>query len=167
MERAQAAADRETSPAGRVDRAALRQLLRRHAEELTQVAAAFGDAHGLHQTDVAALAAIARSPSAIGPAALAEALRLSRPATTALLDRLEAVGHVVRRPDPRDRRRVTVELQPEAQALAAAFFGPLGDAYERVMDAYDDDELRVVERFLRDAIDVGVAARERLSGPAG
>lgn len=142
-----------------VDRSVLRQLLRRHAEELTRIATAFGDAHGLHQTDVAALAAIAQAPEPIGPAALADTLRLSRPATTAVLDRLETVGHVLRRPDPADRRRSIVELQPEAHELAAAFFGPLGDAYERAMDAYGEDDLRVVERFLRDVIEVSVTAR--------
>jgi DNA-binding MarR family transcriptional regulator len=145
-----------------VDRGALRQLLRRHSEELTRIAAAFGAAHGLHQTDVAALAVIAQAPTPLGPAALADALQLSRPATTALLDRLEGVGHVVRRADPADRRRAIVELQPTAHELAAAFFGPLGNAYEQAMDDYSDDELRVVHRFLQDVIDVSVATRERL-----
>lgn len=148
-----------------VDRGALRQLLRRQSEELTRIATAFGDANGLHPTDVAALAAIAQAPTPMGPAALADALRLSRPATTALLDRLEAVGHVARRADPEDRRRAIVELQPTAHELAAAFFGPLGDAYERAMGDYTDDELRVVHRFLEDVIAVSVAARERVAPP--
>lgn len=41
---------------------------------------------------------------------LADRIRLSRPALTALVDRLEATGWVTRRNDPGDRRRVVVEL---------------------------------------------------------
>ena len=62
--------------------------MRRQSEEAIRFAAVFGEAHGLHETDVAALAAIAHATDAgapLGPAALAAALNLSRPATTALL----------------------------------------------------------------------------------
>ncbi len=145
----------------------VRALLRRQSEEASRLAVAFGGAHGMHQTDVAALAAIAESRAPLGPATLARALRLSRPATTALIDRLEQGGHVLRRPDPDDRRRTILELQPAAHALAAAFFGPLGDAYQAAMGRYDLAELQVVARFLQDVIDVTVAARERIEIPAG
>lgn len=144
-------------------RAALRQLLRRQSEEAIRFSAIFGDTHRLHQTDVAALTAIAeasRAGSPLGPARLAETLRLSRPATTALLDRLEAGGHIQRHPDPSDRRRTLVELQPRAQQLASEFFGALGDAYSAVMADFEDDELETVASFLeaiiRATIDTGV-----------
>lgn len=155
-------------PADPAPRAALRQLLRQQSEEAIRFSAVFGDTHRLHQTDVAALAAIAeasRAGSPFGPARLAAALHLSRPATTALLDRLEAAGHVQRRPDPSDRRRTIVELQPRAQQLASEFFGALGDAYSAVMARFDDAELEVVATFLEAIIDATVETRVALAPP--
>lgn len=147
-------------------RAALRALLRRQSEEAVRFSAVFAEAHRLHQTDVAALAAIAeasRSNDPLGPARLAEALHLSRPATTALLDRLEAAGHVRRRPDPSDRRRTIVELEPRAQELASAFFGALGESYTAVMARFDDQELEVVASFLAAIIEATVTTRVALA----
>ncbi len=151
------------------DHPALLQLLRQQSEEAIRFSAVFGERHGLHQTDVAALAAIAQAAAAdapLGPAALAGTLHLSRPATTALLDRLEHAGHIVRRPDPTDRRRTTVELQPAASELAAAFFGPLGAAYEQAMRRYSAKDLRIVAAFIQDIIDATVTTRSRLAETA-
>lgn len=156
-------------PADPTPRAALRHLLRRQSEEAIRFSAVFGDTHRLHQTDVAALAAIAeasRAGSPLGPARLATALHLSRPATTALLDRLEAAAHIQRRPDPSDRRRTIIELEPRAQELASEFFGALGDSYTAVMARFDDAELEVVATFLSAIIDATVATREALAPPA-
>lgn len=52
------------------------------------------------------------------PADLAERLRVSRAAITALLDGLEAEGLVARRPDPRDRRARRVVLTRAGRARA-------------------------------------------------
>ena len=149
-------------------RAALRQLLRKQSEEAIRFSAVFGDAHQLHQTDVAALAAIAEASRAgdpLGPARLAQVLHLSRPATTALLDRLQAAGHIRRRPDPSDRRRSIVELEPRAQELASEFFGALGDSYTAVMAQFADDEIETVAAFLTAVIDATVATRLALAPP--
>ena len=148
------------------DRTALLHLLRRQSEEAIRFAAVFGETHGLHQTDVSALAAIAHATSTgtpLGPGALAETLHLSRPATTALLDRLEQAGHVVRRPDPADRRRSVLEMQPGANALAAAFFGPLGEAFGRAIERYTPEQLEVVASFLQDVTDATIRTREALT----
>jgi DNA-binding MarR family transcriptional regulator len=147
------------------DRPALLDLLRRQSEEAIRFAAVFGETHDLHQTDVSALAAIAHgaaSGTPLGPAALARTLHLSRPATTALLDRLEQAGHILRRPDPDDRRRTVLEMQPAANALAGEFFGPLGAAFGRAMEGYTPEQLDVVAAFLRDVIDATVSTREAL-----
>lgn len=151
-----------------VDRRALLRLLRRQSEEAVRFSAAFGAVHGLHQTDVSALAAISQASAAgapLGPARLAEALRLSRPATTALVDRLERAGHVVRRPDPADRRRTVLEMQPRADEVAAAFFGPLGKAYGAVMDRFSPAELLVVQAFLEGVTEATVRTREQVQPP--
>lgn len=145
-------------------------LLRRQSEEAVRFSAVFGTTHNLHQTDVSALAAIAQASAdgaPIGPAKLAETLHLSRPATTALVDRLEAVGHVVRHPDPGDRRRTTLEMQPAALELAGAFFGRLGMAYAEVMDRFSPEDLEVVASFMEAIVEATVHTREALSGGDG
>jgi DNA-binding MarR family transcriptional regulator len=130
-------------------------LLRRFAEESARLTAVFGDAHGLYSRDLAALAAIAQAAQAgrpLGPARLAAALHLSPSATTTLIDRLETAGHLVRRPDPRDRRRTVLEMQPQALEIASAFFEPLSVALDEVMDHYGAEQLTVVATFLEEAV---------------
>ena len=133
------------------DREAVASLLRRFAEESARLTSIFGDAHGLYRRDLAALAAIAEGSQTgrpLGPARLAEALQLSPSATTTLIDRLEAAGHLVRRPDPLDRRRIVLDMQPQALAVAAAFFEPLSFALDEVMDRYTATELAMIAGFL-------------------
>ncbi len=152
----------QTDPVGR---AKLLKLLQRQSEEAVRLAAVFGEVHGLHQTDVAALAVIAEATETgvpIGPGALSATLHLSPPATSALLDRLENAGHVIRRRDPDDRRRAILEIQPEASELASAFFGPLGAAFERAMDRYTPQDLKIIAAFLADMTDATIRTREQL-----
>ncbi len=148
------------------DPAQLTWLLRRFAEECGRLTAIFGDAHGLHARDLSALATIAdgvRADHPLGPARLAEALCLSPSATTALLDRLERAGHLVRRPDPRDRRRVMLEMQPQALDVAAAFFAPLGVALERVMRRYTGEQMELITEFLEAAVGAATDAARCLT----
>lgn len=58
------------------------------------------------------------APAGLRPAELAERLRVSRAATTALLDGLEAEGLVARRADPDDRRARRVVLTRAGRARA-------------------------------------------------
>lgn len=137
------------------DHEAVAGLLRRFAEESARLTVIFGDAHGLYRRDLAALAAIAEGAQAgrpLGPARLAEALHLSPSATTTLLDRLEGAGHLVRRPDPQDRRRVVLDMQPQALEVASAFFEPLSVALDEVMDHYTAEQLALVAGFLEAAV---------------
>ena len=52
-------------------------------------------------------------------------LGLNSAGTTAVVDRLERLGHARRVRDARDRRRVLVEVEKRAVELGQAFFGPL------------------------------------------
>ena len=178
----------QNAEATQSDHESVTGLLRRFAEESARLTAIFGDAHGLYRRDLAALAAIAEGAQAgrpLGPARLAEALHLSPSATTTLLDRLEGAGHLVRRPDPQDRRRVVLDMQPQAQDVASAFFEPLSIALDEVMGRYSASQLALVASFLEAAVHAttstarGVAAarpstieypdrprRERSSGDA-
>ncbi len=107
--------------------------------------------HGLGRTDVRAIVAImdaARTGSALTAGALGSAVDLSSASVTALVDRLERAGHVHRVRDPQDRRRVVLEISDSAMAAGSAFFGGLQRELLAAMDAYTDEELAVVRRFL-------------------
>ena len=73
---------------------------------------------------------------------------LTSGAVTAMLDRLERADMVQRRPDPSDRRRVLVQLTDNARRLAADVYGPLTGEMGQ-FDKYTDDQLRLIEDFMR------------------
>jgi DNA-binding MarR family transcriptional regulator len=89
----------------------------------------FARSHRLGRNDLNAIMWISegtRSGHPVTAGELATRLGLGAPATTGLVDRLESAGHVRRERDPRDRRKVTIVMQPPALQLAMDFFGPLG-----------------------------------------
>ncbi|RFU21381.1 MarR family winged helix-turn-helix transcriptional regulator [Geodermatophilus marinus] len=148
-------------------RAEIALLLRRLNVELDAVAARFAELHGLGRTDVRALVAImdaARRGQALTAGALGSAVELSSASVTALVDRLERVGHVRRVRDPEDRRRVALEISDSAMSAGAEFFGGLQRDLVAVMGDFDEAELAVVRRFLQEATGV-VAGHARASGP--
>src|SRR4028119_1051891 len=69
---------------------------------------------GVGRSDLRALNLLEHGP--LGPSALADALGLSRAAVTALLDRLEAAGHVGRTPAPGRRRPLPARPPPPPRA---------------------------------------------------
>ena len=128
-------------------------LLRRLTVELDAVGSRFAAVHGLNRTDVRALVAImdaARRGEALTAGQLGEAVDLRSASVTALVDRLERVGHVRRVRDPDDRRRVALEISDSAMAAGGEYFGGLQRDLGVAMAAYSDEELAVVRRFLED-----------------
>ena len=143
--------------AGDADRQEIPLLLRRLNVELDAVGQRFADVHGLNRTDVRALVAImdaARRGEALTAGRLGEAVDLRSASVTALVDRLEKVGHVRRVPDPEDRRRVGLEMSESAMAAGAEHFGGLARDLGAALEGYSDEELAVVRRFLEDMTDV-------------
>lgn len=88
---------------------------------------------GLGRSDLRALNLLEHGP--LGASELARRLGLTRPAVTALVDRLADAGYVVRVPVPGDRRATGVQLQPATWAAFARVYRPLG---ERVWAAAAD-----------------------------
>jgi DNA-binding MarR family transcriptional regulator len=128
-------------------------LLRRLNVELDAVGRRFAQMHGLNRTDVRALVAImdaARRGEALTAGRLGEAVELRSASVTALVDRLEKVGHVRRVRDPDDRRRVELEMSETAMAAGAEHFGGLARDMSTAMEGYTDEELSVVRRWLED-----------------
>src|SRR3954463_13193212 len=158
---------RDNSGGGMAEhRRELALLLRRLTVELDAVGQRFADTHGLNRTDVRALVAImdaARRGQALTAGGLGEAVDLRSASVTALVDRLERVGHVRRVRDPQDRRRVSLQMSDTAMAAGAEYFGGLQRDLVAAMGAFSDDELAVVHRFLTSMTDV-ISVHARAAG---
>ncbi len=74
---------------------------------------------------------------------------LSSGAITAVIDRLERAGCAQRVPDPNDRRRVLVELTPEAIAISLELMGPLGEKGALIAERFSDEQLELFVEFTR------------------
>jgi DNA-binding MarR family transcriptional regulator len=125
---------------------------------------AVADHVGLHHTDQQCLDLLDWA----GPLTAGEIgahLGLTSGAVTGLLDRLEAGRWVRRTRDPRDRRRVVVELSDERLAELGEVYAPLGAAVAAYRDGLDARDLRAVVEFLEFAngvlADAAEYARER------
>ncbi|GAB3677451.1 MarR family winged helix-turn-helix transcriptional regulator [Angustibacter aerolatus] len=126
-----------------------------------------GGAHGLHRTDLYALAHVmqaGRRGEDLTPGALSASLNLSSPATSALLGRLERAGHVRREHDTADRRRVAVVMTDSAMDAGRAVFGPLGDAMRGVLATMPAADQQVVLDFLEAAVAATSEATEGTTG---
>ncbi|MBC9732377.1 MarR family winged helix-turn-helix transcriptional regulator [Nocardioides marmotae] len=89
--------------------AATRAVTQRYTELLGEV--------GLTYPQYLALLALWEAGEPVSVGALGKRLRLDSGTLTPLLKRLEAVGHVTRRRDPADERRVLVEPTEQGWAL--------------------------------------------------
>lgn len=137
-------------------------LLRRITVELQLSGGGFAERNGLHPTDLRALIRLldaARTGTPATPGRLGAQLGLNSAGTTALVDRLERLGHVRRTRDGQDRRRVLIDVTDTAVALGQAFFGPLIDNVLGVAAEFDAAEIATIDRFL-DAVADAVAAPE-------
>ena len=105
----------------------------------------------MHPTDLAAMSHIAYAAEQLGPGELSSRLGITPAATTDLIDRLEAAGHVLRERNATDRRRV--RLVPTETAKTAVR-GQLADLLER-LDAVSADftpkERAAIQRYLESA----------------
>ncbi|MFI9596202.1 MarR family winged helix-turn-helix transcriptional regulator [Nonomuraea sp. NPDC052265] len=128
-------------------------LLRAITVEIDRMGERFAAGNALHPTDVRALICLldaARTGSPATPGTLGAHLGLNSAGTTAVIDRLERLGHVRRERDTRDRRRVLLKVDESAVALGWSFFGPLIREIVALMGRFDATEQATIERFLND-----------------
>jgi DNA-binding MarR family transcriptional regulator len=134
---------------------------------------AVADALGMNRTDMRATDVLDREgPVTAGH--LAQATGLTSGAITTAIDRLERGGVAARMPDPSDRRRVLVDLTPEARARGNSFYSGHAALGERIYRRYSEDQIRLLLEFVREGREFNEAAaarleqenRERGRGPA-
>ncbi len=140
---------------GTVDRNELRReivnAVRGMGLDGQQVSDAFAHGNGLNSTDMRALTLIMEAETRGEPLTagrLSNMLGTSTGATTAVIDRLERIGHIHRTRSEADRRKVTLHLEALARQVAGAYFGPLGALTSEVMDRYTEAELDTIHGFL-------------------
>lgn len=88
----------------------------------------------------------------LGPAELARRLGMTTASATTLIDRLEAAGHVARRPHPVDRRRLAVVPTAHASAAAYRAIAPFLNELDAAAADLAPEERAVVARYLTQVI---------------
>ncbi len=135
---------------------------RRHHAAYTLFNQALADRLGLHPTDVQCVSLLALEPEPLTTGEIAKLTGLTSGSATRLVDRLERAHLVERRPDLQDRRKARVSLTPQRDAeLEAAWHVP-GSAFGQALEEFTDEELAVIERYLRRTTEVGSQQTERL-----
>jgi len=126
--------------------------IRRFSAHTVLLHSAIAEALGLHVTDLRALWLLGEAPRTAGE--LAEELGLTSAAITALVDRLERNGYVTRQRNNSDRRKVTIEADPERLHEVASHYQSQGQAMTEVLDAYSETEFAAIIDFLARTADV-------------
>ena len=124
--------------------------LRALSTEIDRLDQAAASRYGLNRTDMRALDLIGQA-GRLAPTELARRLGLTTGGVTSVIDRLERAGYARRLSDPDDRRRLLVEKTDATRARDAEVFGPLLQATQDALNAFTDQQLAVIGRFLEQA----------------
>ncbi len=142
------------------------RLLQEFSLEANRYVDAAGGRNDMHRTDLNALSVIMQHTArnqVVTPGVLRKELHLSSPATTALIDRLDKSGHVVRERQGADRRQVQLRLTDKAYRDGGAMFLPLARHMGVALEGFTPEEQDVATRFLTAMIDATVRAGEEAS----
>lgn len=136
-------------PDGALQTGTLRAL-----RDLLDVAAQIGPTvarrASLTHTELKALELLFESP--MGPADLARRLGVTSAASSGIVDRLTARGHVVRVPHETDGRRTDVTITESGAAEVIGHLTPMFAGLHELDSALGDEERATVEAYLRGAI---------------
>jgi len=105
----------------------------------------------MHPTDLAAMSHIAYAADQLGPGELSSRLGITPAATTDLIDRLEAAGHVLRERNPTDRRRVRLVPTESAKAAVRQQLADLLEHLDAVSEDFTPTEREAIQRYLEAA----------------
>ena len=126
--------------------------VRDYGVNLTQFRNAMSEWAGLNVTDMECLRLLFLKGIAT-PSELARHTGLTSGATTAMLDRLEKVGLIERRPNPDDRRGTLISPTKSGAKKAASWFESARKAQAELISSYSEKELEIIsdvfERFTK------------------
>lgn len=143
-------------------------LLQEFTLEANRYVDTAGGRNDMHRTDLNALAVIMRHAAkgtVVTPGVLRKELHLSSPATTALIDRLDQSGHVVRERLGSDRRQVQLRMTPKAYRDGGAMFLPLARHMGAAMADFTPAELEVAARFMESMTRATIRAAQEAAEP--
>ncbi|WP_407661862.1 MarR family winged helix-turn-helix transcriptional regulator [Mycolicibacterium chlorophenolicum] len=157
------------------DRPALEALIAADVRALTaqsdQIGHDFAGRHAMTANDFRALLHITVAETTGEPLAAGELrtrMGMSGAAITYLVERMITSGHLLREPDPADRRKVKLRVAEHGMQVAREFFTPLAEHLREALAELPDDDLRAAHRVFGAVVDAMGAFRDDLAGdPAG
>ena len=126
-------------------------LLHRAAQRMRGATGEQADKHGIQLRDYIVLSALDKTPN-LTQVELGRVLGLDRTTLMTQLDRLERMGLVVRRSDPRDRRTRIPEITQAGNALRAKVASACDSAETSVLNSFSRDHVQIFRRMLFDII---------------
>jgi MarR family transcriptional regulator, organic hydroperoxide resistance regulator len=126
-------------------------LLHRAAQRMRGATGEQADKHGIQLRDYIVLSALDITPS-LTQVELGKALGLDRTTLMSQLDRLERMGFVIRRSDPRDRRARIPEITKAGNALRAKVASDCASAEAVVLTGFSHDQVQTFRRMLFEII---------------
>ena len=128
-------------------------LLREFREVTTEFERRLGAQLTVNPTDLAAMEHLIQD-GPLTPTELARRLGVTTAAMTTAIDRLTAVGHVTRSPNPVDRRGVLVVPAPQSVGRAMSMLLPMIMGIDRVLAGFDYQQQSVISSYLSQVVDV-------------
>ena len=108
---------------------------------------AIGRRLGLNVTDSECLSFLGMRRTST-PTEIARYTGLTTGSATAMLDRLERAEFIRRKPNPRDRRGVLIEITTKWSETVGPLVAGVQQAHRELIDSYTDRELETIADFL-------------------
>lgn len=140
-------------------------LLQKFTTEAERYSETVRRQHGLARNDIHAINAVIEADRAgvdATPGDLRERLVLSSAAMTAVLDRLEASGHLERQHSSEDRRQVLLKSTSSARTTGREMFDPMVQHMLPILAEYSEEELQLVAGMISRLTEAIAEAREGL-----
>ena len=122
-------------------------LLHRAAQRLRSATGEQAERHGIQLRDYIVLSALDKTPN-LTQVELAKALGLDKTTLMSQLDRLERIGLVVRRSDPRDRRARIPEITEAGITLRAKVASAASRVEAAALDGFRQDQVQLFRQML-------------------
>jgi DNA-binding MarR family transcriptional regulator len=138
--------------------------------ESEQIGRFFAVAQDVRPTDFRALLHVMVAETSGHPITsgeLRQRMGLSGAATTYLVDRMMAAGHITRESDPGDRRKVMLRYSASGLDTARAFFAPLGMHSRAAMAGLPDADLAAALRVFAALIEAMRRYQDELTSEPG
>ena len=126
-------------------------LLHRAAQRMRGATGEQAEKHGLQLRDYIVLSALGMTPN-LTQGELGKALGLDKTTLMSQLDRLERMGLIVRRSDPRDRRARIPEITGAGNAIRAKVARACDIVEAAALNSFSQDQVQAFRRILSEII---------------